>query len=282
MRRTIVAVAAAVFAVTAVAAAGCGRSATPGAPDDSAFDRRAAQVALLWHGKGGGFTPVQELTIPPKDGFRDDATKQAFSAGWYSSRVPLDEKPAKATIDYPDGAKTDVDVVSAAAAFKQMDQGDAGCPGCVTLEVTGARLGTAPLRTSRGVATAPVWWFAVEGVPAPIGRVAVAPEAITPLPTPSVPAWDATEPLVSAQDLVAVGGWEIEFRLGVGACDKDIKGLVWEDPEVVVIGGSISPPPPDQVCTAQLVLHPVKVSTAAPVGGRLIIDALTGVPVNLR
>lgn len=282
--RAVVAVVVAVVAVTAAAAAGCGRAQTPGAPGDqnSAFERRAAEVAPLWHGKTGGFTPLQDLTIAPRDGFPDDKTKLAFGAGWFASRVPLEEKTEKGTLEYPDGTKVEIDLLSAAAAFKAMDRGDAGCPDCTTLEVTGAQLGKAPLRTSRGVATVPVWQFTVAGLSAPVGRVAVPPESITPLPTPSVPAMTSGQPLAGAQDLVAVNGSEIEFRLGVGACDRDIKGLVWEDSEVVVIGGSYAPPPRDQACTMQLVLHPVKVTTGSPVGSRLIIDALSGAPVTLR
>ena len=289
MRLTIRAVVAAavtvVVAVTAAATAGCGRAQTPGAPGDpsgTAFERRAAEVAPLWHGKTGGFTPVQDLTIPPKDGFPDDQTKVAFSSGWFASRVPLEEKTDKGTLEYPDGSKAEINLLSAAAAFKAMDRGDAECPGCVTLEVTGAQLGKAPLLTSRGVATVPVWQFTVAGLSAPVGRVAVPPDAITPLPTPSVPPMTSGVPLAGAQDLVAVKGSEVEFRLGVGACDRDIKGLVWEDSEVVVIGGSYTPPPPDQACTMQLVLHPVKVTAGAPVGSRLIIDVLSGAPVILR
>jgi len=288
MRLTIKAAVAAVVAVTAAAAAGCGRAQDPGAPANpghSAFERRAAQVAPLWHGKTGGFTPLQDLTIPPRDGFPDDKTKVAFSAGWFASRVPLEEKTQKGTLEYPDGSKSEINLLSAAAAFKAMDRGDAsdvGCPGCVTLEVTGAQLGKAPLRTSRGVATVPVWQFTVAGLSAPVGRVAVPPELITPLPALSVPPMTSGEPLAGAQDLVAVNGPEIEFRVGVGACDKDIKGLVWEDSEVVVIGGSYAPPPPDQACTMQLLLHPVKVTTGRPVGNRLIIDVLSGAPVTLR
>src|ERR687893_352323 len=151
MRITILAV-----VTLAAATAGCGRAETPGAPGQSAFEKRAAQVAPLWHGKTGGFTPVQDLTIPPKDGFPDDKTKQAFGAGWYAARVPLEEKSEKGTLEYPDGTRAEIDLLSASAAFQAIDQGEAGCPECVTLEVTGAQLGKAPLRTSRGVATVPV------------------------------------------------------------------------------------------------------------------------------
>jgi hypothetical protein len=74
----------------------------------------------------------------------------------------------------------------------------------------------------------------------------------------------------------------IEFRLGVGACDKDMTGLVWESDQVVVIGGSVTPPGPEMACTAQLLLHPVQVNTAKPVGNRVILDAVTGQPVLLQ
>ncbi|HZM78253.1 MAG TPA: hypothetical protein VFC19_21225 [Candidatus Limnocylindrales bacterium] len=204
-------------------------------------------VAPLWHGKAGGFTPLQDLTIPPKDGFPDDRTKQAFGAGWYSIRVPLLAalpETEKGTLEFADGSKTEIDLLTAAEAYVAMDQGDAACPACVTLEVTGVERGKAPLRTTRGVATVPVWLFTIAGLSAPVGRVAVPPKWITPLPTPSVPAWTGGEQLRSAEDLIAVNDSEIEFRLGVGACDNDVKGLVWEDAEVVVIGGSIAPPRP--------------------------------------
>lgn len=272
-------------AVTLVAVAGCGRLDNPGAPSGSGpsggssseFDKRAAQVAQLWHGLGDGFVPVQGLNIEPRDGFSEGDAKLAFSNGWFTSAVPLEENRGMGDIEYPDGSRATVDLVSAAEAFKAMDQGDG--PGA--LRITAARLGTVPLRTSRGVATVPAWLFTADGANGPIGRVAVAPGAITPTPTRSVPAWDRRAPLVSAQDLLSVNGSTVEFRLGIGACDTEPTGLVWEDAEVIVIGGSIAPPPADQVCTTQLVLHPVKVRTAGPAGNRLIIDALTGAPVLL-
>jgi hypothetical protein len=238
-------------------------------------------VAAAWHGLGGGFIPLQDLTIAPENGFPTSEAKEAFGAGRFTLKMQLPQQAGTGTVVYPDGSRLDVPVVGAASAYQMIARNNADCPGCTPLTVTAARLGTAALRTNRGVATVPAWLFTLEGIGAPMARVAVAPEAITPVPTPSLPA-DPDLPLVSAQDLLSVNGSVIEYRLGVGACDKEITGLVWEDAEVVVVGGSVASPPPDQACTAQLVLHPVKVTTREPVGNRLIVDALTGVPVRLR
>lgn len=271
--------------------AGCGREPDVSAPDDiSAFDKRAAQVADAWQASGigkawtEGFVPVQDLTIAPKEGFPNGDLKNAFAAGWYTTKLKLPDQAATGTIKYPDGSTSDVPLVSAAAAYQVIDQGDASCPGCQSLVITDAKLDKAQIRTSRGVAEVPVWAFTAEGISQPIMRVAVAPEAVKPVPTPSIPAWEGTDPLVSAQDLVAVQDSMIEYRLGVGACDKDIVGLVWESPsgDVVVIGGTVTPPGPEQACTAQLVLHPVQVNLRSPVGNRVILDAVAGNPVLLR
>ncbi len=277
--------------IVVVAAAACGKTpdtgdpVTPGA--STAFEKRAAQVAAAWLAGGvgedwtKGFVPVQGLTIAPQDGFPSGETKNAYQAGWFTTAGQLPTAAGTGIIVYPDGAEQEVPTVSAADAYKAIDKGDAACPGCVTLNVTKAEAGTAWIRTSRGQAQVPVWNFTIEGIKNPIARVAVSPEATKPLPSPSIPEWDRDAALVSAQDLVEVKDSLIEFRLGVGACDKNIIGLAWESDAVIVIGGSVTPPGPEMTCTAQLVLHPVQVSTA-PVGGRVILDAITGQPVLLQ
>lgn len=224
---------------------------------------------------------MQDLTIAPKDGFPNDQLKQAYSAGWYTTTATLPSEAGPCTIRYPDGSTADVPVQSAIESFRAIDLGDPG-PGGVALEVTGAKGGTATIRTSRGEAEVPVWFFTIKGMSQPVARVSVAPEAIKPLPTPpTLGPVDPSAHFVIAQDLTAVSGSAIDYRLGVGACDKEITPLVWESADIIMIGGSIQPPPPDMSCTAQLVLHPVKVTTKDPVGSRMILDAVTGNPVLL-
>jgi ribonucleotide monophosphatase NagD (HAD superfamily) len=42
---------------------------------------------------------------------------------------------------------------------------------------------------------------------------------------------------VPAMQLVSVSGSAIVFHIGIGACDKDARGLVSESVELIVIGG---------------------------------------------
>lgn len=281
--------------VVALAVAGCAGTApgtgtlpppASGSQGSPEFDKRAAQIADAWRAAGvgdawtKGFVPVQDLTIVPPDGFPSSELKTAFLAGWYTTSLTLPTETSKGVIRYPDGSTTEVPLVSAAGAFQAVDLVDS-CDGCEPLVVTDAKLTTAQVRTSRGVAEVPAWAFTAEKVSQPVMRVAVSPEAVKSLPTASPPQWDATTPFVSAQDLTAVHESTIEYRLGVGACDKEMKGLVWESADIVVIGGSVAPPAPDQACTAQLVLHPVQVSLSGPVDDRVILDAVTGQPVLL-
>lgn len=273
-------------------ASGCGRAPEtgPGAPGElSVFDQRAEQVAGIWQAAdigeawNKGFVPVQELTIAPEDGFPPDGNlKVAFGSGWYQTATQLPDKAGSGTIQFSDGSKLDVPLESAADTYQAIDKGDANCPGCVSLVVTGATLGSAQVRTSRGLADVPVWLFAIEGMDRPVGHVAVAPEVIKPLPTPTIPEWRRNAPLVSAEELLTVHGTMIEFNLGVGACDKAIVGLVWESEQFIVIGGSVQPPGPAEACTSNLVMHPEQVTLTKPVGARVILDAITGRPVLLR
>src|SRR5262249_60403015 len=63
-------------------------------------------------------------------------------------------------------------------------QPDPSGKACAVLPVTDVRLGEVPMQTTRGPATVPAWLFTVPGLPAPIARVAVSPEAITESPPP--------------------------------------------------------------------------------------------------
>ena len=145
---------------------------------------------------------------------------------------------------------------------------------CVPLTVTAVRLGTASVRTSRGVADVPAWLFTVEGLAAPVARVAVAPQSVTPVPEPTAPARPAPEGVVGAEHTERVDGTRLTYVLGVGACDTGITPLVQEREDVVVVGGGVVRA--SGVCTDQLKLEPVTVTLSAPLGGRPVLDVLTG------
>lgn len=280
----------------------------PGGEPARAFSQRAAQVAAAWRAAPGqeglrsGFVPLEDLTVLPADAGFDDDTKQAFANGWFRSAVDLPAAaPAAGTVRYPVGSQQ-VPLVGAAQAYAALDKGDPPpCPrgggrtasppaaadtgpdgtvgraavwACIPLTVTAAKLGTVSVRTSRGAAETPAWIFTVEELTQPIARVAVAPAAVTAAPSASPAPPQDVAGLVAAQDLTRVDGAVLGYRLGVGACDKDITALVHETDDVVVIGGSVTTT--DDVCTAQLKLAPVTATLKTPLGDRPVLDALTG------
>jgi hypothetical protein len=142
--------------------------------------------------------------------------------------------------------------------------------GCTALTVSGARLGEVSLRTSRGPATVPAWIFTVTELKAEVARVAVAPSAISPLPTTAtVPPLPADSGLVGAMDVVSATGTTLTYDLGVGACDYDIQPVFAEFDDVVVVAGTRQTSP--GACIDLLKYQPVTVTLAKPLGARVVL-----------
>ncbi|MEU5942619.1 hypothetical protein ABZ807_26395 [Micromonospora sp. NPDC047548] len=300
-----------------ITAAGCapagsdpagGPSATSPDHRREAFDQRAAEVAGAWRPGPDwrtGYVPLQDQTVLVGDPDFTADTETAFRAGWYRDQIEVpDTRPADGTIRFPDGTMT-TPLISAAEAYRQLDQGDPPpCEGrpkmpaatvepgpdepvshpvataCVPLTVTAVTLGTAPVRTSRGLADVPAWLLTVEELAVPVARVAVAPQSVTPVPEPTAPARPAPADVVGAAGVVGaehterVDGTRLTYVLGVGACDTGITPLVQEHEDAIVVGGGVVRA--TGVCTDQLKLEPVTVTLSAPLGGRPVLDVLTG------
>jgi len=298
-----------------LATAGCAELAGS-APDrddlENTFRTRARIVADAWLSATSsgawltGFVPLQELTVAPESGFGTDDAKQAFGAGWYVLRTDLPaDRPADGKIHFPDETVMDVPLTSAREAYSAMDQGDpppcadpnatpppppspggpdtpVGEPAqqsCVALTVTAVKLDKTMIRTSRGIVAVPAWLFTVDGLAEPIARVAVDLAAVSPVPTINVPPFTYTQGLVTAQDLVGVKGTELTYRLGVGACDEDIRPLMVETPEMVLLAGTVVTT--GGVCIDLLKLHPVTVRISEPLGDRAVLDGINGQPLVL-
>ena len=150
---------------------------------------------------------------------------------------------------------------------------------CTPLTVTKVELGTTTVRTSRGEATVPAWLFTVEELATRIARVAVARTSVGTVPEPAAPARTKVEGLVGAQDLIAVDGTKLTYRLGVGACDTAITPLVREQDDLVLVGGTAIRS--TGICTDQLLLQPVTVTLDAPLAARTVLDAVSGRPLLL-
>ncbi len=292
---------------------------TPAATGWPAFDQRAAQVADTWRpGEAwrSGYVPLEDATVLAGDpGFTGD-TKWAYAQGWYREQLAVPTTtPADGTIRFPDGALR-VPLVSAADAYAQLDKGDPppcagrpmkppasgpGKPGsggptiepgpdgpvatqttepCVPLTVTAVTLGNTTVRTSRGPAEVPAWLFTVEELRVPVARVAVAPSAVDAVPQGIAPTWPVPGGMVAVENLDAVDGARLDYRVGTGACDSEPTPLVLERDDVVVIGAGVTTA--TGPCTMQLVLRPVTVTLKAPVGKRAVLDVGSGAVLTVR
>ncbi|WCN82473.1 hypothetical protein [Micromonospora sp. LH3U1] len=300
-------------------AAGCAptRADPAGGPSDPThraeeFDQRATQVAEAWRPGPDwrtGYVPLEGPTVFTGDPRFTADTEAAFRAGWYREQVGISPMRVMGEIRFPDGRLT-LPLVSAAEAYRQLHQGDPlPCPGrpkrpglptpggpsvepgpdgwatsttqtaCLPLTVTGVTFDTVPVRTSRGEAQVPAWLFTIKELATPVVRLAVAPTAVAPVPEPTAPARPLPDGLVAAQDLAAVDGARLTVRLGVGACDTGITPLVWEGPDVVVVGGSVTRA--TGACIDLLKLEPATVTLRAPLGARPVLDVSTGAPLSI-
>ncbi|MEU1887258.1 hypothetical protein [Micromonospora sp. WMMD987] len=297
----------------ASASAGGASGGDPGRQRE-AFDRRATEVAGAWRPGpdwSTGYLPLQDATVLTGDPGFDADTEVAFRSGWYRDQVELPTAvPADATIRFPDGALS-VPLISAAEAYRQLDQGDpppcegrprvprapsptaAGRPddpvatgrpddpvatraatACIPLTVTGVTLGTAEVRTSRGVAAVPAWLFTVAELTTAVARLAVAPRAVTAVPEPVAPPRPLPGGVAGVDRLRRVDGDRLTYDVALGACDSGPAAVVREDDDVVVVGGATVPGTGE--CIDLAVLKPVTVTLAAPLGARPVLDVATG------
>jgi hypothetical protein len=256
-------------------------------------DAWSAPTSEAWQ---RGYVPLQQPTTV--DGMLVEAEKRALAAGWWRSTVELPStRPAPGTLLFRDGSLT-MPLLSAAEAYRQMDLDDpppctepsvppqpdpsagpdssvSGPAGgdCVGLTTSAVSLTTMDLRTSRGVATVPAWRFEIPGNRAVL-RAAVADPAPVPAPA-ATPSNQAVPPdMVATQDVIAVQGFTVRYRLGVGACDRDITPIVVERPDVVAVTGAVTHD--SGACTDQLLIEPVSVTLTEPLGDRPVIDGLNG------
>lgn len=286
----------------ALLAAGCGS----GAPDDPAdgpadgltalFQRRAQRVDDAWTRDGlverwrSSLVAAQGLTTEP-DWTPRPNLKAAFGNGWVRTATALPTTPGNGTVTYDDGTSVPVGTLDAQTAYDAMVNPRSGpCPrpeggaGCDWVTITSARRVTTSLLTARGPATVPAWSFSVQGLRAPLVRVAV--EAVEvgdlePADLPPSPA-DGRRVLLTGQDVVGHTPSSLTVTLGSGACDTDLTEHVLETDDLVVVGGTALGPPPGQACNSMLRLQEVTVPLTAELGDRPVVDAASGRPLLPR
>jgi len=261
-------------------------------------ERTQAQEALArWaaavEAGGGrqGFVPVGELTAQVGDW--EEAVggnnKSALYAGMVQAAVALPtEIPREAAVHWDDGRTMTVRPISARQALQALvAAGDKSCPTCVPLRVTGARLSTAKLLTSRGAATTPAWEFTLKGTNVTVTRIAVAArDAIVVTPPP----WDPN---------VSPAGMRIESatqtadgrQVTVGftgapegrdkPCGADYSAEAVESDTAIVVIVVTHPNGAAVACRAIGATRTATASLARPLGERTVLEVTQGLPVSV-
>jgi len=274
------------------AAASSSPSSSPEGVNVAAFDSLARQEATDWARSPFAKTwrtglvvlSADSLTSGPSGGFPSGAAKLAFVNGDLVYTGPPPSGTPAAVVTWADGSTMKVPVLSEAQVFGELT-GSRQCPGCATtpLDVTAARPATMDVATSRGTATVPAWAFTLKGVSAPVIEAALPSGSYV---TPDSYAGTSAEKLrpLGAGFVGGVtvtpspDGRTLTVELGGSPCDATWGGLVDEVGGVVVVGGWMHNPNPDQPCAAMLVMRKVTVRLTAPLGDRVVLDAATGGP----
>ena len=257
---------------------------------DAALARWAAAVAAA--GGRQDFVPTEGMTGQVGDWEVDvgDNNKPALMAGMVEAATQLPKDvPPKAEIRWNDGTTKTVPTISASEALRDL-QGDpeGPCPECHPLEVTGARLSTAAVQTSRGPATAPAWEFSLAGTRVKVTRIAI---AVGDGPAVQPPPWDANNPpwgprIDSATGMI--GGLELTASF-TGApdsadkpCGEDYAAeAVESDLAVVIIVTAHSNPSPG-ACSLVGAVRTATAALARPLGDRTVLDVMEGRPVPVQ
>jgi hypothetical protein len=224
-------------------------------------------IILFWDVRptGGGYTSGDGKIA----GFCNKYTLSAALPG---------QVPAHAVATWPDGTSATYSPISASSAFFAMSHAPTAmqsqdCARVAPLDITGVRFGTAEIATDRGTATMSAWLFTAAGV-------------MGDLPYPALPQsafWNGSLTGLSLGEgaTVSPDGHTLTFRFTgapatAGPCGADYSGAVAESSSAVAVavlaiphessGGPVA-------CLAIGAMRTVTVSLAAPLGGRVVLNA---------
>ncbi|SCG40073.1 hypothetical protein [Micromonospora inositola] len=237
------------------------------------------------------FVPVGELTRQIGDWEPANGDhKQALGAGRIEAIVTLPGRSeTSGKVVWADGTSDDLPLVSADAALAQIQQTRPGeCPDCVPLKVTGARLTTMTIATTRGMVTAPAWEYTLSGTAVRVARLAVDPSAIVRV-TP--PPWDDDHPhagLAIESAATTTNGLELTVTFtgapgpGSEPCGIDYGAEAAESDQAVVViiiayphGGG------GEACPSIGAERTATVELARPLGERAVLEVQQGLPVAI-
>ncbi|MEU9558159.1 hypothetical protein [Streptomyces fumanus] len=246
-------------------------------------EERARQVADAWRGSAAaaawarGYHPMADAVQKPVSGWRGETDERAFETRKFVLDGDLPGPPsAVGKVDWGDGEELTRPLMGPEKAYQSFALGRGAGP---RLTVTGARLGTTTIATSRGKATVPAWLFTLEHYDTPLKRVAVTPSKL-PEPPIGQARQGAAGGLRSIPRLAgtAADGRSVTVRATHGSCDDGPVVTALETGESVVLSASVEGAERG-ACPAVMIEQDVTVGLSRPLGDRVLLDALTGRPV---
>ncbi|MFE9693617.1 hypothetical protein [Micromonospora sp. NPDC005806] len=275
---------------------GCGSAGSSPAVDRLDGLRQQAGEALARYDEavraagGAPFVPVGELTRQLGDWEPANGDyKQALSAGLVQAASTLPAAPKSAgTIAWANGTSQDVRLISADAALAQLHAAGTGdCSGCAPLKVTGARLSTMTVPTTRGSATVPAWDYTLDGTAVRLARAAVDPSAIVRVTPPPRGADHPHEGLAieSATTTTTSRDLTVTFTGAPGPsskpCGADYGAEAAESELAVVVIIIEYRHAEHEACPAVGAQRSTTVELSRPLGERAVLEVRQGLPVGL-
>ncbi|MGW4155172.1 hypothetical protein ACWEDF_18660 [Micromonospora chersina] len=275
---------------------GCGSAGNGPAVDPRDGLRQQAGEALTRYDQafraagGAPFVPVGELTRQIGDWEPANGSyKESLSAGRVEAASTLPVAPQQAgTIVWTNGIRQDVPLISADEALAKLRAAGTGdCSGCAPLKLTGARLTTMTVKTTRGPATAPAWEYTIDGTRVRLARVAVDPSAVVRV---APPPWDADDPheglaIESAATTTASSELTVTFTgapdPGGKPCGADYSAEAVESDLAVVVIVIEYRHAKDEACADIGAQRTATVKLSRPLGERAVLEVTQGLPVEL-
>ena len=281
------------FAIVAALALAAGTSGCGLLPSRDDSEAQAALTrwadAVTAAGGQSAFVPVGELTGQVGDWEEavGSNNKMTLMAGLVEAAISLPaETPPDGQLRWQDGTTKTVRLFSAQKALSDLKADATGspCPECVPLQITGARLTTGPIDTSRGPAVAPIWEFTLKGTAVRVTRVAIA-DRVAVVPPP----WDPNNaPVGISIDSATgtVGGQQLTVSFtgapnpGSQPCGADYTAEAVESPTAVVVIVTEHPHSASgEACLLVAARRTAQVELSAPLGERAVLEAKEVRPV---
>ncbi|WP_306322523.1 MULTISPECIES: hypothetical protein [unclassified Streptomyces] len=220
---------------------------------------------------------MSDVLHEPDSGWHSAADQHAYETRNFVLRGDLPTaEPAQGKVTWGHGDSLDRPLLGAEQAYQSFALNRSEGP---RLTVTGAKLGTATIATSRGTATVPAWLFTLQGYAAPLTRVAVTPSKL-PAPAPIGQVRQGAAGGLRGVQLAEPATEErfVTVRATHGSCDDGPVVKALETNEDVVLYASTAGVKSGP-CSNRMTEKSVKVRLRNPLADRVLLDALTGRPV---